>query len=369
MTTCVVDTNVLVAANGRDTHADEKCHERCVEQLEHIAKHCVVVVDCCDLIVEEYMKHASFRPLGVGDAFLKHVFNNRFNPARVRRVRITRNDDDRRGFEELPANHLDRADRKFLATFYTLPESAALLAELAVGRIATDWSKPAALKRLRACDFACGTGTLITAAYHALLARHRRAGGDDAAVHRAMMERSIVAADLMPAATHLTISMLSSAHPTTPFEATQVHLLPYGRQEDAKTGFALGALDLIRKQHGTGLFENTAIEVHRGTGGAAGVSREGQGWSDTFLLEHESMDLVIMNPPFTRPTNHEATTVPVPSFAGLGNDAAEQAAMSRRSRTSGGTSRSRPAMVTPGSPRTSSTSPTPRSSRAACSRW
>ena len=69
--------------------------------------------------------------------------------------------------------------------------------------------------------------------------------------------------------------------------------------------------------------------MHRGTGGAAGVSREGQGWSDTFLLEHESMDLVIMNPPFTRPTNHEATTVPVPSFAGLGNDAEEQAAMSR----------------------------------------
>lgn len=41
------------------------------------------------------------------------------------------------------------------------------------------------------------------------------------------------------------------------------------------------------------------------------------------------MDLVIMNPPFTRPTNHEVTTVPVPSFAGLGNDADEQAAMSR----------------------------------------
>ena len=41
------------------------------------------------------------------------------------------------------------------------------------------------------------------------------------------------------------------------------------------------------------------------------------------------MDLVIMNPPFTRPTNHEATDVPVPSFAGLGNDAEEQIAMSR----------------------------------------
>ena len=220
------------------------------------------------------------------------------------------------------------SDRKFLATFYTLPESAALLAELAVALMDVDWSDPAALTKLRVCDFACGTGTLITAAYHALLARHRRAGGNDAAIHREMMERSIVAADIMPAATHLTISMLSSAQPTIPFEQTQVHLLPYGRQKDAKVEFALGALDLIRNQHGTGLFENTGIEVHRGTGGATGVVQEGEGWSDTFLLKHRSMDLVIMNPPFTRPTNHEVATVPVPSFAGLGNDAAEQTAMS-----------------------------------------
>ena len=79
------------------------------------------------------------------------------------------------------------SDRKFLATFYTLPESAALLAELAAGVIDVDWADPEAVTGLRACDFACGTGTLITAAYHALPARHRRAGGDDAAIHRRMM--------------------------------------------------------------------------------------------------------------------------------------------------------------------------------------
>ena len=228
------------------------------------------------------------------------------------------------------------SDRKFLATFYTRPESAALLAELAAGLIDADWRDPEAVTGLRACDFACGTGTLITAACHALLARHRRAGGDDAAIHRRMMERAIFAADVMPAATHLTTSMLSSAHPTTPFERTQVHLLPYGRQEGpggASAEFKLGALDLIRAQHGTGLFERTGIEVHHGTAGAAGVDRQGGGWSDTFLLEHRSMDLVIMNPPFTRPTNHEAADVPVPSFAGLGNDDAEQAAMSRLLKT------------------------------------
>ena len=106
-------------------------------------------------------------------------------------------------------------------------------------------------------------------------------------------------------------------------------MLPYGRQEDDKSAeFALGALDLIGKQHGTGLFENTGIERQHGTGVAREVVEVGEGWSKTFLLEHESMDLVIMNPPFTRPTNHEATDVPVPSFAGLGNDADEQGAMS-----------------------------------------
>ena len=44
----------------------------------------------------------------------------------------------------------------------------------------------------------------------------------------------------------------------------------------------------------------------------------------------ESLDLVIMNPPFTRPTNHEKTEVPRPSFAGLATSEAEQEMMSRR---------------------------------------
>ena len=56
-------------------------------------------------------------------------------------------------------------DRKFLATFYTRPASAALLAELAVDRLEVDWSDPEAIARLRVADMACGTGALLTAAY------------------------------------------------------------------------------------------------------------------------------------------------------------------------------------------------------------
>ena len=47
-------------------------------------------------------------------------------------------------------------------------------------------------------------------------------------------------------------------------------------------------------------------------------------------LPHESVDLVIMNPPFTRPTNHEVAAVPVPSFAGFRTTEDEQRAMSDR---------------------------------------
>ena len=58
-------------------------------------------------------------------------------------------------------------DRKFLATFYTLPTSAALLAELAVARLDMDWNDLHSYPDLTVADLSCGTGTLLSAAYHA----------------------------------------------------------------------------------------------------------------------------------------------------------------------------------------------------------
>ena len=219
------------------------------------------------------------------------------------------------------------SDRKFLATFYTLPTSAALLGELAVARLdaETDWSDPDALTSLQVADLACGTGSLLSAAYRALATRYRRTGSDDQAIHRQMMEGTLIAADIMPAATHLTASMLSSAHPGTTFGRTCVYTLPYGQQSGAKgRDIALGALDLIGYDTTPSLF-GTGIHVAEGAG--AGVEAEG---SQDMILPHDTADLVIMNPPFTRPTNHEIAEVPVPSFAGLGKTWNEQQAMATR---------------------------------------
>lgn len=216
------------------------------------------------------------------------------------------------------------ADRKFLATFYTLPNSATLLAEIAVARLSADWASPASVSGLRIADLACGTGALVSSAYQAVRARHRRAGGDDAELHRAMMERALIAADIMPAATHLTASSLSGAHPGSTFTNTQVYTMPYGRPS-AESGrlTAIGSLDLIQKEKTGALF---------GTGDrrARGDRHESEGRAlklPELSLPHRSLDLAIMNPPFTRPTNHESATVPVPSFAGFGTSDDEQRKM------------------------------------------
>jgi len=214
-------------------------------------------------------------------------------------------------------------DRKFLATFYTLPASAALLAEMAVDRLDADWGNLQKYPDLTIADFSCGTGTLLSAGYHAILTRYRHAGGDDSEIHRHMVEHSIVAADIMPAAAHLCASQLSSVHPTVVFDNTRVYTMPYGtgNADDQYQNASIGSLDLIEAGKSRSLFATGETR----TGGRRGDIEVGD-----IKVPHESVDLVIMNPPFTRPTNHEATDVPVPSFAGFRTTEDEQRLMSDR---------------------------------------
>ena len=217
-------------------------------------------------------------------------------------------------------------DRKFLATFYTLPESACLLAELAVERLDVDWSDRAAIERLRIADFACGTGALLSAAQRAVYRRFRRAGGDDKDLHRALMERGLIGLDIMPAATHLTCSMLSSAHPSLAYGKSQIHTMPYGIDGDRTH---IGALDLLDSEHSYSLFA---------TGESMGGTESDSHSEHSVTIEDRSCDLVIMNPPFTRATNHEAghAEIPVPPFAGFSTSHDEQQAMSKKLKNAAG---------------------------------
>ena len=109
-----------------------------------------------------------------------------------------------------------------MATFYTLPASAALLARLAVAKMDVDWSDAEAIGKLRVGDFACGTGALLSAVYEEIASRHERAGGDPVALHPVMMEEVLYGCDVMPSAIHITGSTLSGVEPSVGFERSRL---------------------------------------------------------------------------------------------------------------------------------------------------
>ena len=111
-----MDTNVPVAANGRDTHASEACQAACIHAILDIRSHRIMILDEQGEIVREYQDNLNFRgEPGVGDSFFKYVHDYRYSTPGIRLVPITKIDDDERGYGELPINSLDPSDRKFLA--------------------------------------------------------------------------------------------------------------------------------------------------------------------------------------------------------------------------------------------------------------
>ena len=189
------------------------------------------------------------------------------------------------------------ADRKYLATFYTLPASAALLARLAVAKMeGVDWSSAEAIGKMRIGDFACGTGALLSAVYDQIATRHERAGGDLSSLHPIMMEEVLYGCDVMPSAIHITGSTLSGVEPSTGFGSSRLYTMPYGRQPDGSV--KLGSLELLQSSKVLTLFNTSDPAMRTGSSGeetAAQVLAE---------APDGGYDLVIMNPPFTSDTKH-----------------------------------------------------------------
>lgn len=216
------------------------------------------------------------------------------------------------------------ADRKFLAAFYTTPASAALLVGLAISpdRPLTRqaWANAEQVKALRIADFACGTGTLVSTAYQRIGQLHELAGGDSESLHPDMMASALVGCDVLPAAAHLTASMLAGAHPTVKYTRSCILTVAYGKQPDGD--IALGSLDLLDAQ---GKFDILSIAAKAAEG--MGES-ERETWSS---LPHASFDVVLMNPPFTRATGHHEINnvgIPNPMFAAFSSSDEEQKLMS-----------------------------------------
>ena len=143
------------------------------------------------------------------------------------------------------------------------------------------------------------------------------------------MENSLTACDVMPAAVHLTSSMLSSVAPRERYTGTRNVLYPFGgtgeRDNKGKPLVEVGSLDLLdlnttRRQAVLPLNEQMAL--------GATQNRRAIEVDMTPL----SQSLVIMNPPFTTPTNHSADHAKPgnPAFAAFNTTEEEQKAMAEK---------------------------------------
>lgn len=116
----VIDTNVIVGANGRGTHLDEVCQLACVNEISAINDGAVVLLDSLDHILEEYTPYCnhSGEP-GVGDALFVHLRDHKYTDSKCIIVEIHTDPTGVKEYVEFPDAAalvaFDRSDRKFVA--------------------------------------------------------------------------------------------------------------------------------------------------------------------------------------------------------------------------------------------------------------
>ncbi|WP_449117047.1 hypothetical protein [Pseudomonas viridiflava] len=132
----VIETNVAISANGKNTHASLECQLACVIFLSSVvAQRKLIAIDDLGLILEEYAKYLNYSGQPeVGDEFFKYLNDHQYYPRRVLRTNITPNNALERGFDELPVNSMDPSDRKFLAV-------ALVSGAIVVNALDSDWDE------------------------------------------------------------------------------------------------------------------------------------------------------------------------------------------------------------------------------------
>ena len=183
------------------------------------------------------------------------------------------------------------SERKLLAAFYTSIPASTLLAGLALSPDrwdGIDWSDAEAISKLSVVDPACGTGTLLMAAYRQIVQNHTAtapAAAENPFLHKALVEKVIIGADVVQAAIHLTAATLAAMSPSVRFEQMQLHTFRLGMDVDKKIW--LGSLEWLGAPEIQSFFSATEEQI-------GAMSNTGS------IVQRPTADLVISNPPFTR---------------------------------------------------------------------
>ena len=175
---------------------------------------------------------------------------------------------------------------RYDGSFYTSTAAAVLLASLALREEDSNWSDPNVIANLRICDPACGTGTLLMASAERIRDLRMAAGplraDDDEYLGLHLLEDVLYGYDMNLSATHMAASTLGMLSPTTRFGRMNIHRTLLGVYDGIPY---LGSLEFLAGQARLAAWPSATQQVE---------SEEGMAELPP------PMDLVIMNPPYTR---------------------------------------------------------------------
>ena len=174
---------------------------------------------------------------------------------------------------------------RYDGSFYTSTAAAVLLASPALREEDTDWSDANAIAALRICDPACGTGTLLMAAAERIRdlrnAAVKGSSADEEALGLALVEDVLWGYDSNLTATHMAAATVGMLSPATQFSHINIHRVRLGVFDGVAY---VGSLEFLTGQARLADWPDLAQRVG----------------DDEEAPLPPPMDLVIMNPPFTR---------------------------------------------------------------------
>ena len=193
---------------------------------------------------------------------------------------------------------------RYDGSFYTTTAAATLLAGLSINEDDRNWADPDEAAKFCICDPACGSGTLLMAAAERVYQLRHKALGDDVGqldsdvnklFAKEMLENSLWGYDINRTAIHLAATTLALLSPAIDFTRMGLYDSKFGESEDKAVH--LGSVDLLRQD------KEGILQLNLSPGSQRQVELDYGEMSEEDQLRAQNppkMDLVIMNPPFTR---------------------------------------------------------------------
>ena len=195
-----------------------------------------------------------------------------------------------------PLYHQLLQTARYDGSFYTSTAAAVLLAGLSMPpdwrSVNGEWHDVDRIVRLKICDPACGTGTLLMAAAKTIQEHYLNAGGnndDTDALHLHLIEDVLYGLDINRHAIHLAAAMLTLIAPKIDYNRMNLYNMRHGVQDDESV--MAGSIDLLVTK-----FDDLFPPTLR----PKSLRITAKGYQDQSPDLESGCDLVIMNPPFTR---------------------------------------------------------------------